>query len=308
MSRKKKGLPINGWVIIDKPADIGSTTVVSLIKRLANAQKAGHAGTLDPAATGVLPIALGEATKTIPYVMDGEKVYTFTVRWGQKTTTDDAEGKVTAESEKRPSLEEIQNILPDFIGEIDQIPPDFSAVHVNGQRAYDLARREIEIKLAPRRIRIDNLKVLRVKKPDEAEFEVVCGKGTYVRSLARDMAEKLDCLGHVRSLRRVRCGKFSVENAFSLEYLRTLGHISKESQTLLPVETVLDDIPALALTETEAVLLSNGGFLPVAPVLARTPELRPDAEKVFQAKADGRLVGLVRVEDGKVRPIRIIVQ
>ncbi len=308
MGKKRKGDNVNGWVIVDKPVGIGSTTVVSIVKRLFNAQKAGHAGTLDPAASGVLPVALGEATKTIPYVADGAKTYRFAVRWGASTTTDDAEGDVTAVSEVRPSKEDILKIIPEFIGEIEQVPPKYSAVHVNGKRAYDLARENAEIELKPRRIRIDALRLTEVSDKDAAVFEVDCGKGTYVRSLARDMAEKLGCLGHVCMLRRTRCGKFYAENAFSLEYLKALGHISKESNEFLPVETVLDDIPALAVTEAEARLLSNGGFLPFVSERVEPQGVSISAETVFQAKSNGRLTALVRVRDGFVRPVRVIIQ
>ncbi len=308
MGKKRKGDNVNGWVIVDKPVGIGSTTVVSIVKRLFNAQKAGHAGTLDPAASGVLPVALGEATKTIPYVADGAKTYRFAVRWGASTTTDDAEGDVTAVSEVRPSKEDILKIIPEFIGEIEQVPPKYSAVHVNGKRAYDLARENAEIELKPRRIRIDALRLTEVSDKDVAVFEVDCGKGTYVRSLARDMAEKLGCLGHVCMLRRTRCGKFYAENAFSLEYLKALGHISKESNEFLPVETVLDDIPALAVTEAEARLLSNGGFLPFVSERIEPQGVSISAETVFQAKSNGRLTALVRVRDGFVRPVRVIIQ
>lgn len=308
MGKKRKGDNVNGWVIVDKPVGIGSTTVVSIVKRLFNAQKAGHAGTLDPAASGVLPVALGEATKTIPYVADGAKTYRFAVRWGASTTTDDAEGDVTAVSEVRPSKEDILKIIPEFIGEIEQVPPKYSAVHVNGKRAYDLARENAEIELKPRRIRIDALRLTEVSDKDATVFEVDCGKGTYVRSLARDMAEKLGCLGHVCMLRRTRCGKFYAENAFSLEYLKALGHISKESNEFLPVETVLDDIPALAVTEAEARLLSNGGFLPFVSERVEPQGVSISAETVFQAKSNGRLTALVRVRDGFVRPVRVIIQ
>lgn len=303
MGRKRKGNPVNGWVVVDKPEGIGSTNVVAIIKRLFNAQKAGHGGTLDPAASGVLPIALGEATKTIPYIMDGRKTYRFTVRFGQATTTDDAEGEITARTDILPSQKEIEAVLPLFVGEIDQVPPKYSAVHINGKRAYDLARENQEVELAPRRIRIDGLRM--TGRPDEAsaEFEVDCGKGTYVRSIARDMAEKLGSLGHVTALRRTACGKFSAENAFSLEYLRSLEHILNQTDVLRPVETVLDDIPALALSEADARLLSNGGFLSASAFGVSACE-----GETMQAVCNGRLTALVRVQVGQIRPVRIIVQ
>ncbi|MGN1079520.1 MAG: tRNA pseudouridine(55) synthase TruB [Alphaproteobacteria bacterium] len=302
MAKKRKGEPVSGWVILDKPAGLGSTTAVSIVKRIFNAQKAGHAGTLDPAASGVLPIALGEATKTIPYVTDGEKTYAFTVRFGQATDTDDAEGRVIRTTDKIPSENKILSVLPLFCGEIDQVPPKYSAVHINGQRAYDLARENKEVTLAARRIRIEELKMLHFSKDGTAEFQVRCSKGTYVRSLARDMAEKLGSLGHVTALRRLKCAKFSDQNAFSLEYLRSIEHSSIWTGVLLPVETVLDDIPALAVTQAQAFKLSNGNFLPVSDF-----GFVPDAD-VFQAKSDNRLIALVRVQDGMIRPVRLIVQ
>lgn len=302
MAKKRKGNPVNGWVILDKPAGLGSTTAVSIVKRIFNAQKAGHAGTLDPAASGVLPIALGEATKTIPYVTDGEKTYAFTVRFGQATDTDDAEGQVIRTTDRIPSADEIRAVLPLFSGEIDQVPPKYSAVHINGQRAYDLARENKEVTLSARRIRIDDLQMLHFFKDGTAEFQVRCSKGTYVRSLARDMAEKLGSLGHVTALRRLKCAKFSDQNAFSLEYLRSIEHSSNWTGVLLPVETVLDDIPALAVTQAQAFKLSNGNFLPVSDF-----GFVPDAD-VFQAKSDNRLIALVRVQDGMIRPVRLIVQ
>lgn len=302
MAKKRKGNPVNGWVILDKPVDMGSTTAVSIVKRLFNAQKAGHAGTLDPAASGVLPIALGEATKTIPYVTDGEKIYSFTVRFGQATDTDDAEGKVIRTTDKLPSEEEIRAVLPLFSGEIDQIPPKYSAVHINGRRAYDLARENKEVVLQPRRIRIDELEMLLFSKDGTADFRIRCSKGTYVRSVARDLARKTGSLGHIIALRRLKCAKFLAENAFSLEYLRSLEHSSNWTGVLLPVETVLDDIPALAVTQAQAFKLSNGNFLPASDF-----GFVPDAD-VFQAKSDNRLIALVRVLDGMIRPVRLIVQ
>lgn len=308
MGRKRKGEAVNGWLVLDKPAGLCSTTAVSIVRRLFNAQKAGHAGTLDPSASGVLPIALGEATKTIPYVMNGAKTYRFGISWGAKTTTDDAEGEVISSNDKRPSTEDILRVIPEFIGEIEQVPPIFSAVHVNGQRAYALARENKPVELQPRRIRIDDLRLVSVSEHGTAYFEVDCGKGTYVRSLARDMAEKIGCLGHICLLRRTRCGKFYEENAFSLEYLEAMGHISKESNELLPVETVLDDIPALAVTQAEARLLSNGGFLPYEPSRIEPSGAIITEETVFQAKCDGRLTALISVRDGFVRPVRVITQ
>lgn len=302
MGRKRKGDPVSGWVILDKPAGLGSTTAVSIVRRIFNAQKAGHAGTLDPAASGVLPIALGEATKTIPYVTDGDKEYAFTVQFGQSTDTDDADGTVVATTDKLPSESEILAVLPSFLGEIDQIPPKYSAIHVNGQRAYDLARENKEVVLEPRRIRVDELRMLHFYSDGRADFSVKCSKGTYVRSLARDLAQKAGSLGFVTALRRLKCAKFSIGDTILLEYLRSIEHSSNWTGVLLPVETVLDDIPALAVTQEQSRKLSNGNFLPASDFGAV-----PDAP-VCQAVADGRLIALVRVQDGMIRPVRLIVQ
>lgn len=297
---KHKGDPVSGWVIVDKPAGIGSTAVVGIVRRLFNAAKAGHAGTLDPAASGVLPVALGEATKTVPYVMDGEKTYAFTVKFGESTTTDDADGTSLQTGGRVPSEDDIRAVLPSFVGEIEQVPPKYSAVHVNGQRAYDLARKEVEITLEPRRVRIDDLRLAGFDAPDSARFEVDCGKGTYVRSIARDMAEKMGTFGHVTALRRLKCGKFRAGQAFLLEKLRETEHSLLLTDVLLPVETVLDDIPALALTEGQARLLSNGGFL--------TAPFPIENGTVMRADCNGRTAALVCVSDGIVRPVRVLNQ
>ena len=303
MAKKRKGNPVNGWVILDKPVDMGSTTAVSIVKRLFNAQKAGHAGTLDPSASGVLPIALGEATKTIPYVTEEDKIYTFSMRFGQSTTTDDAQGEINATTTKTPTESEIRSVIPFFLGEIDQVPPQYSAVHVNGRRAYDLARENKEVVLAARRIRIKELTLLHFNEDEKvAEFKVECSKGTYVRSLARDLAQKAGSLGYVSTLRRIKNAKFCIQDAFSLEYLRSLEHSSNWTKVLLPVETVLDDIPALAVTPQQAHQLSRGAFLPVSDF-----DVLPDVE-VFQAKTDTRLMALVRVQDGIIRPVRVFKQ
>ena len=208
MARRRKGLPINGWLIFDKPQGMTSTQAVARVKRLYDAAKAGHAGTLDPLATGVLPIALGEATKTVPFVVEGSKEYRFTVRFGVETDTDDAMGKMVAGSDQRPSRAEIEAKLPDFTGEIDQVPPRYSALKVDGARAYDLARDEEEFELAPRRVSIASLTLIDHPDPDRCVLEARCGKGTYVRSLARDLGRALGALGHVEALRRTRVGGF----------------------------------------------------------------------------------------------------
>ena len=258
MPRKRKGTPIDGWLAIDKPLGMTSTQVVAAVRRATGAAKVGHGGTLDPLATGVLPIALGEATKTVQYVMDGAKVYHWQVCWGEERNTDDREGLVTATSDLRPSDAEIIAALAAFHGEIEQIPPAFSAVKIGGERAYHLARAGEDVEIAPRRVRIDRFTLLGQPDSDHADFETVAGKGTYIRSLARDLARALGTFGHVSRLRRAVCGPFREEKAISLEFLHEVGQGPALRDYLLPVETALDDIPALALTEVEARRLQEG--------------------------------------------------
>jgi tRNA pseudouridine55 synthase len=258
MARRRKGDPIHGWVIVDKPAGIGSTPVVGRVRRIYGAAKAGHAGTLDPLATGVLPVALGEATKTVSFVMDGTKSYRFTLRWGERRDTDDAEGRVVEESAARPEPAAVRAALERFLGEIEQVPPRYSAVKVAGERAYDLARDEVEFDLKPRQVWVERLELVDVPDRDRVVIEVDCGKGFYVRGLARDLAASLGCLGHVEALRRLRVGPFGEELAISLSELEQFGHSAARFEHLVPVKTALDDIPALALTDTEADRLRNG--------------------------------------------------
>ena len=219
MSRRKKGTPVHGWLVLDKPPGRTSTQALAAVKRLFNAQKAGHAGTLDPLATGILPIAFGEATKTVSYAVDGEKSYRFTVRWGEERSTDDAEGEVTARSEKRPTQGEIEAVLPRFRGEILQTPPQFSAVKVEGNRAYDLARDGEEVVLEPRAVVIEGLDIVAMPDASTTVLEAHCGNCTYVRVLARDMGRALGCLGHVIELRRTRVGPFGEDDAVTLPEL-----------------------------------------------------------------------------------------
>jgi len=255
---RKKGRDISGWLIIDKPAGPTSTAVVNKVRWALNANKAGHAGTLDPAATGVLAIALGEATKTVPYVTDALKCYRFLMRVGAATTTDDAEGEVTSTSALRPSTHEIAAVLPSFTGDIRQIPPQFSAVKVDGQRAYALAREGEEMDLAARDLWVESLEV--VSRPDEdtVELEMVCGKGGYVRSIARDIGRSLGCLGHVVSLRRVWSGPFTATDGISLEVVDQLAGTAELEARVLPLQIGLADLPELKATAEGAVRLRNG--------------------------------------------------
>ena len=306
MARKRKGNPVHGWVVVDKPSGYTSTQIVAIVRRVFDAQKAGHGGTLDPLASGLLPVALGEATKTVAYAMDAEKAYRFTVRWGQATDTDDAEGTVVAESDRRPDEAAIRAALPAFEGEIEQVPPIYSAVKVDGRRAYDVARAREEFELTPRRVRITRFELLEVVDRDHADFAVHCGKGTYMRALARDLGRVLDCGAHIVALRRTRVGSFTEDRAISLESLEALRHSAAAFEHLLPVGAALDDIPALALTEAEANRLRCGQ--PVS-LLARADRDRiRDLTKgaIVCAMAADKPVALARYEAGVIRPVRVL--
>ena len=306
MGRKHRGKAIHGWIIIDKPGGLSSNAVVGRVRRLTGAAKVGHAGTLDPMATGVLPMALGEATKIVSYLMDGAKAYRFTVRWGEQRDTDDAEGEVVATSDARPAKEQILVVLGNFIGDIEQVPPVFSAIKIEGKRAYALARADQAPEMKPRTIHIEDLKLLSVVDADHAEFEAVSGKGAYMRSLARDLGTALGTVGHIAQLRRIAVGPFDEKQAISLDKLESLRHSSPLSEYLLPVETVLDDIPALALTETEARKLSQGQAIPVLPVASRSPLKNIGQGDVVRVMAEGRLVALAKINGGEIRPFRVM--
>jgi tRNA pseudouridine55 synthase len=298
MARVRKGLQVNGWLILDKPQGLNSTKAVSRVKHLFNAQKAGHAGTLDPLATGVLPIALGEATKTVPFVMDGSKAYRFTIVWGAETDTDDSDGSVTEQSEKRPSRSEIEAILPRFTGTISQLPPRYSALKVDGARAYDLARENEDFELQPRDITIDSLRLVEISDPEHAVLEAECGKGTYVRSLARDIGRVLGALGHVGALRRTRVGPFDEAEAISLATLETLEADGLPG-TLLPVETALTEIPSLSLSSSDAARLRLG-----QSVLLRGRDA-PIISGPIYAVSKGALIAIGEVSQGEFKPKRI---
>ena len=285
---------MHGWLNIDKPAGLSSAQAVARVKRLTGAAKAGHGGTLDPLATGVLPVALGEATKTTAYVMDGAKAYRFSVGWGEARSTDDLEGEVTQTSDVRPERSEIEAALREFEGDLSQVPPAYSAIKVAGERAYRLSRAGAPPDLAPRTVRIDRLSLLGCER-DSAEFEVECGKGTYVRALARDLARRLGTVGHVASLRRTKAAAFTEKTAISLDYVAELSHSARLVEALLPVETALADIPALALTETDATRLRQGQYIQV-----------PGTEDgTVCVMAEGRPVALARVSGGEVQPVRV---
>ena len=264
MARRKRGNPVDGWVVLDKPLGLGSTQAVGKVRWAFQARKAGHAGTLDPLATGVLAIALGEATKVVPLVQEGSKTYRFTVRLGQATETDDAEGAVIAESAERPDDDAIAEALRAFEGDIQQVPPRFSAVKVEGARAYDLARAGERLDLAPRPLHVASIRLVSRPDRDLAEIEMTCGKGGYVRSIARDLGAALGCFGHVTARRRLKAGPFTLEDAISFERLDEIRHTGAFDDTLLPVSTGLDDIPAVAVDQAAAARLRQGQAVPVA--------------------------------------------
>ncbi len=313
MGRRRKGDPVHGWICLDKPLDLTSTDAVSRVRRLFNAQKGGHAGTLDPLATGILPIALGEATKTVPFLMEADKVYRFTIAWGRTTASFDREGETTATSDVRPSAEAAAEALQAFVGEISQVPPAFSAVKVDGQRAYDLAREGVEVALEPRTVAIHSAAVVGAPDRDHVEIEIACGKGTYVRALARDLAAGLGACGHVSSLRRTRVGAFDAARAIGLDNLADLVHRGAGSEALLPVETALDDIPVLAVTDEDAFRLRQGRPIVLVPRQVETlrPRLIPrtiggqDASRTVSATSGGRIVALCEMRAGRLNPTRV---
>ena len=298
---KRKKRDVNGWLVLDKPVGMTSTHAVSVVKRLFHARRAGHAGTLDPLASGLLPIALGEATKTVPFVMDGRKVYRFTVRWGEERDTDDAEGRVIEISAERPTAEAIRALIPRFSGLIEQVPPRFSAVKIGGERAYDLARDGEAVELAPRPIEVHHLELVETPDPDHSVLAAECGKGTYVRALARDMGRALGCFGHVTALRRTAVGPFAEQNAIALETLQRMPPDDPmiAAAALLPVEAGLAALPALRVSSADAGRLARG-----QAVLLRGRDA-PVMEGWVSVSAQGGLVALAQVEKGELRPRRI---
>ncbi len=306
MGRRKKGEIVNGWICLDKPFGMGSTEAVSKVRRLFDAQKAGHAGTLDPLASGILPIALGEATKTVPFMMEAQKVYRFTINWGVSTDSLDREGQVTGRSDVRPSVEAMRAALLAFVGEIDQVPPQFSAIKVDGQRAYDLARDGAEFELASRRVMIHEAEVSDSPDADHVELVIRTGKGVYVRSLARDLAAILGAEGHVSALRRERVGPFSVENAVTLDSLEEMVHSGAASEGLLPVATALDDIPELAVTDQDAFSLRQGRPIVLLPRQVETLKGRlRDGSRTVSAFQGQTLVALGQLRAGRLEPDRV---
>ena len=310
MARRKKGNPVHGWLILDKPFEMTSTTAVAIIKRLLDAQKAGHAGTLDPLATGILPIALGEATKTVSFAVDGEKAYCFTVRWGAQTTTDDTEGAVTFSSPLRPTLPQIEALLPQFTGEILQVPPQFSAIKIDGNRAYDLAREGETVALEARTVVIERLVIVDMPDDDTTVFEAECGRGTYVRAIARDLGRLLGCYGHVTALRRTRVGPFSEADAVTLAEVEArmrpvkpdpeaLSPDPREVRLLLPVEAALADITGIAVSPADAATLARG-----QPVLIRGRDA-PVHTGIAYAICKGQIVAIGEIAQGALQPTRV---
>jgi len=300
---RRKGNDINGWLILDKPQGLTSNQALGRLKRLYNPKKVGHAGTLDPLATGVLPIAFGEATKTVAHVVDCEKTYDFTIRWGVETDSDDAEGQPVRTSDERPSREAIEAALPAFIGDIMQVPPCYSAIKVDGERAYDLARDGDAVELTPRPVSVYELDIEEPNSPELTRLICACGKGTYVRSIARDLGRSLGCYGHIAALRRTSVGPFDEENAISLEKLEQFSNsadgYSALMSAILPVETALDGIPALAISGDDAARLKRGQSILIrggnAPIL----------KGPIYATSRGVLVAIGEVERGEMHPIRV---
>ena len=306
MGRRKKGDVVDGWVCLDKPFELGSTEAVSRIRRLFNAQKAGHAGTLDPLASGILPIALGEATKTVPFMMEAQKVYRFTINWGVSTDSVDREGEIIGRSDVRPTVEQVRAALPAFVGEIDQTPPRFSAIKVDGARAYDLARDGVKFELQARRVTIHSAEVTDAPDPDHVELTIRTGKGVYVRSLARDLAQALGAEGHVSALRRERVGPFSTENAVTLDSLEEMVHRGAASEGLLAVATALDDIPELAVNEQDAFSLRQGRPIVLLPRQVETLKARlSDGARTVSAFQGQTLVALCQLRAGRLEPDRV---
>lgn len=300
---RRRGRQLHGWLVLDKDPGMTSMRAVSYVRKLFRAAKAGHAGTLDPLATGVLPIALGEATKTMPFVVDGTKDYAFTARWGEARSTDDADGEVVETSPERPDAEAIRARLPDFVGEVMQAPPAFSAVKVDGRRAYALARENDPVAPDARPVRIDSLRLLACPDPDRAEFSMRCGKGGYVRSTVRDLARALGTCGHVAALRRTRVGPFDADDAISLADLGALDDSEREAR-LSPVERGLASVPVMAVNADQAGRLKRGRAVP----LVRAP-VAPDGgavpEGLLWAQFAGRPVALAELRFGELRPVRV---
>lgn len=309
MARKRKGTPIHGWINLHKPVGVTSTQALGIVKRALKPMKAGHGGTLDPLADGVLPICLGEATKTVNFAMDAMKIYEFEITWGEQRSTDDAEGEVLASSDARPTLTAIEALLTEFTGDIEQIPPQFSAIKVDGERAYDIARDGEQIELKSRAVYIEILSVVK-HESDTTRFTCTCGKGTYIRSLARDMGLKVGCYGYISALTRTAVGPLTLESAISLDIFKEMIDNTPDYNVMLPIETVLDDIPVLALKEQEAQRLRNGNPL---SFIARPDMDRLKNSGIVPANCETALatfkdhpIALVEVDGPEVKVLRVL--
>lgn len=296
---KAASLPVNGWLVIDKPTGVSSARIVSIVKKLTKAKKVGHAGTLDPLASGVLPLALGEATKVVSYAMDGVKTYQFTISFGEERDTDDAEGKVTSTNPHIPSQADIEVVFEHFKGEITQTPPAYSALKIGGKRAYALARAGKTVEMQSRIVHVMELSLLSCEG-NNATLEVTCGKGTYVRSLARDIARHLGANGYVSMLRRIKVGKFCANHAILLDKLEEMVHTPDRYDFLLPVDTVLDGIPVLVITSDNAERLRNGQAVSLSSMLEGYAP-----QGVVPVTADGKLVALGKVSGAVIKPVRV---
>ncbi len=310
--KKRKGDPVHGWLNLNKPIEMTSTQAVGKVRWLLNAQKAGHGGTLDPLADGILPIALGEATKTSAFAMDADKDYTFEISWGASTTTQDREGEVTAQSDVRPSFEAIAKALEGFVGEIEQIPPQFSAIKVNGERAYDLARDGEAVELKARTVEVFAAELDESSTEDLAKIHVTCGKGFYIRALVRDLAAALGAEGHVWTLKRTRVGAFKIEDAVSVDALEAMDEIEARRAALIPIETALDDVPSVEIMSSSVARIRNGNAVMLMPhemdafKKARTDLLGEESDdRLALALCDGKAVALGDVRAGQFQPSRV---
>ena len=311
-NRKRKGDPVHGWLNFNKPVGMTSTQAVAIVKRLMNAQKAGHGGTLDPLADGVLPIALGEATKTSSHAMDADKDYTFTITWGASTTTQDREGEITGRSDKRASLDEVRDVLAGFIGEIEQVPPIYSAIKVNGERAYDLARDGEEVELKSRRVDLFEARLDPASTEDEAVIHVTCGKGFYIRALVRDLAVELGLEGHVSALKRTRVGAFSISEGVGPDQLETIETPEARREALVPIETAMDDVPLVEIMPASVTKLKHGNDVLLLPhemddFRRQRAELQgEDSDDRFALAAfEGTAIAMGEVRAGHFRPSRV---
>ena len=308
MARKRKGLPVHGWLNVDKPVDVTSTQVVGILKRLFNAQKCGHGGTLDPLADGILPIAFGEATKTVQWAMDADKEYVFTIEWGRTTSTLDAEGEIVATSDVRPTQDAIEDALEQFEGDIEQVPPKYSAIKVDGERAYDLARDGEEFEIPSREVTVYEARLLEMPDVDHAVIHVRSGKGFYVRALARDLAAALGCEGHVSQLRRIRVGVMHEGAAVKLAELEAMESRDDLLKTLAPIEAVLDDVPEVEISAEDAAMIRQGREVMLLPHVVEQWRLEkdPDPDNRIALAMDGdTAVAMGEIRAGRFQPNRV---